>query len=419
MKKLAIFLALGLFLYGCCNSVTPEAQACSDGTPSDSCSATPPTYCSNGELVSKASLCGCGSGYDAVGDYCMPHVNKCDDGTLYSLCAKTKPKYCDNGVLVDNAPICGCPAGQGMNGSACSIMPPINYSTTYENAEPYYSEYCDKINPYDLSVREAAADAIRNDSGSYSFNQLFDIYDWVQTNIMYQNVPLGGIPYPASETLATKSGDCKNQAVLIVSMIRAISGTAKVVADPDCKHAYALVHFGPPGMNMSPFTQAVARHYGPDVTINYITAENGTWVIFDPAGGRYPGNTLPDCSINNRTVYFMTSCLDCANEYPNSPYTFGDKCYPKCPSWTITANQHACTSCRAGYHSCNNECVACEAGLYLGVNCKCYRTCPSGTIATENYTCVACQAGYQSCNNQCLSCQPGRYLGDDCMCHRY
>ncbi|MDD5340611.1 MAG: transglutaminase-like domain-containing protein [Candidatus ainarchaeum sp.] len=420
MQKLTVLLmALGLFLYGCCGPITPETQDCSDGTPSGSCASSPPLYCSDGELIQKASLCGCGAGYDVLGDSCMPHVDKCDDGTLYNLCAKTKPKYCDNGVLIDNASICGCPAGQGPNGSICSIMPPINYSTIYENTEPYYGEYCDKINPYDLSVRQAAADAIRNDSGAYSITQLFDIYDWVKANIMYQNVPLGGIPYPASETLVTKSGDCKNQAVLMVSMIRAISGIAKVVADPDCRHAYTIVRIGPPGMDMSPFTQAVARHYNPDITINYITAENGTWVIFDPAGGRYPGNTLPECSAGNRTVYFMTSCLDCANQYPNKPYTFGNSCYSKCPSGTITANQHACTSCREGYHSCDNECVSCTPGRYLGVDCMCYESCPYGTIAADDYTCKACQPGYQSCDNQCLRCPPGDYLGADCMCYRY
>lgn len=353
-----------------------------------------------------------------LGDSCIPHVDKCDDGTLYNLCARAKPKYCDNGVLVDNASMCGCPTGQRINGSTCSVIPPVNYAAIFEDTEPYYSTFCGKINPYDLAVRQAAADAIRNDSGAYSISQLFDIYDWVKKNIMYQNVPLAGIPYPASDTLVTRSGDCKNQAVLIASMIQAISGTAKVVADPACRHAYAIVHFGPLGMNMSPVTQAVARHYGSDVTINYITDENGTWVIFDPAGGVYPGNTLPDCS-GDRTVFLMTSCLDCANKYPNSPYTLGDKCYSKCPSGTIAANQYVCTPCQAGYHSCNNQCLRCPAGNYISTDCMCYQTCPSGTVATNDYTCVSCPAGYESCGNRCLTCPRGNYLGDDCMCYRY
>jgi hypothetical protein len=298
-------------------------------------------------------------------------------------------------------------------------MPPIKYTTSYENSEPYYSTFCDRINPYDLSVREAAADAIRNHSGAYSITQLFDIYDWVKENIMYQNVPLAGIPYPASETLTTKSGDCKNQAVLMASMIVAVGGTAKVVADPACKHAYTLVHFGPSGMKLDSVKQAVARHYGSDVTINYISDETSTWVIFDPAGGRYPGNTLPECTGDNRTVYMVSSCLNCANQYSNMPYTYGDKCYSKCPARTIAANQYVCTACQAGYHVCNNQCLTCPPGQYISVDCMCYRTCPSGTISGEDYTCTTCPAGYQSCGNRCLSCPPGDYLGRDCLCYRY
>ena len=60
---------------------------------------------------------------------------------------------------------------------------------SYENTEPYYSSYCDKIDPYDINVRTAASDAIRNHSGEYSVDQLLDIYDWVKENIEYHTVP--------------------------------------------------------------------------------------------------------------------------------------------------------------------------------------------------------------------------------------
>lgn len=420
MKVLPVLLIIvSLSLFGCCAfPIIIKTMSCTDGTEHDSCSATQPLYCSNGELTQNASLCGCGAGYDMAGDSCIPHVDTCDDGTIYGLCATTKPKYCDNGTLVDDASICGCPAGQLINGSICSIIPPVKYTKFFEDTAPYYGSYCDKINPYDLAVRQAAADAIRNDSGAYSISQLFDIYDWVHKNIIYQNVPLGGIPYPASDTLVTKSGDCKNQAVLIASMIVAISGKAKVVADPLCEHAYAIVYFGPPGTNLSSFKQAVAKHYGSDVVINYITDANGTWVIFDPAGGFYPGNTLPDCT-GNRTVFLMTSCMDCANKYYDSPYTSSGKCYSKCPSGTIAVNQYACSACQAGYHACNNQCLSCPSGDYISEDCMCYRTCPSGTITAADYTCAPCPSGYQSCGNRCLSCPPGDYLGSDCMCYRY
>ncbi|MDO8554624.1 MAG: transglutaminase-like domain-containing protein [Candidatus Micrarchaeota archaeon] len=301
---------------------------------------------------------------------------RCTDGTAYGTCSYNQPQFCNLGYLVNDTVHCGCPEGQVVHGTTCGFprpvkeMPRYNF-TFYENTEPYLSAYCTKIDPYDLSVRKAAADAIRKDPGSYSFDQLFDIYDWVKENIIYQNVPLAGIPYPSSETLITKSGDCKNQAVLIASMVNSIGGTSKVVADPACVHAYAIVYFGST-KDLSSFTNAVTNHYGSDVSINYFTLEDGIWVIFDPAGGSYPGDTLPACS-GDRTAYFITSCLDCANTYPNEPYTFDNKCYSQCPSGTIASSEYVCASCQEGYYSCNNECLACPSGYYLATNCRCYR----------------------------------------------
>ena len=366
-------IILGLFMAGCiCPDFYPPEQKCSDGTDYGYCSNQKPLSCQSGQLISDASACGCPGGYDMSGNSCILHVDTCIDGTMEGVCSLTLPKYCSNGVLIDDASACGCPGGQVMNGSGCSL--PVSYNfTSYENAEPYYHTYCDKIDPYNLNVRKAAADAIRNDPGSYSHSQLFDIYDWVKQNIIYQNVPLAGIPYPPSETLTTGSGDCKNQAVLIASMIGAIGGKAKVVADPSCKHAYALVYFGKSKSDVSAFTQAVAKHYGSNAAVNYITSADGIWVIFDPAGGNYPGNTLLECS-GNRTVYYMTGCLECSNQYPNSPYTFNGKCYTQCPSGTVSANQYACRPCSQGSYSCNNQCLTCPSGHYMATDCMCYQS---------------------------------------------
>ena len=247
---------------------------------------------------------------------------------------------------------------------------------SYENKEPYYSSYCDKINPYDLNVRKVASDAIRNHPGAYSIDgidQLLDIYDWVKSNINYQSVPLNQyVPYPPAETLAIKSGDCKNQAVLIASMIESIGGTAKVIENPGCAHSYAIVYFTKPGSDMTSYVQTISNHYGGVyVYVRWYIDNQGIWVIVDPAGGRYPGDTLPECW-NSNSVYTVTSCLDCVNQYPNKPYTFGDKCYAQCPSGTISVNNYACVSCPEGYYSFNNQCVTCPAGYYLATNGRCY-----------------------------------------------
>lgn len=213
--------------------------------------------------------------------------------------------------------------------------------TYYENYAPYSKYYCDKIDPYDLTVRMAASDAIKNHPGGYSINQLFDIYDWIKLNIAYQNVPLSGIPYSPEETLATKSGDCKNQAVLITSMIKAIGGNAKVVLNSYCQHSYAMVYLGTSFQSLDYFTKAVSDHYGKNIQMNYFTYDTGIWTIFDPAGGKYPGNTLAECSAS-KNIYLVTSCLGCINQNKNYPYTYNDECYSRCPSGTLAINDYAC-----------------------------------------------------------------------------
>ncbi|MCX6776300.1 MAG: zinc-ribbon domain-containing protein [Candidatus Micrarchaeota archaeon] len=300
-----------------------------------------------------------------------------------------------------------CPNGCS-NGSCNSPKPlepelsQIYISVSHENEDPYYGSYCDKINPYDLSVREAVSEAIKKHPGRYSVDQLFDIFDWVKANIEYQNVPLGGIPYPASETLATKSGDCKNQAVLVTSMVRAIGGTAKVVADSGCSHAYAIVHVGSSEVELSNLSRAIASHYGSNSSVDYFRYNNGTvnylvynnsiWVIFDTAGGNYLGSTLKNCS-GNRTLNMITSCLDCVNSYPNKPYTFNDKCYSQCPSGAVTANQYACKPCPAGYQSYNDQCLKCQTGWILGTDGLCHEPCGGPT--------TYCPAGDYCSNGRC------------------
>ena len=373
--------ATGLCVQGVCARPTK----CSDGTPIDSCSGTKPNYCnSQGELSENAQLCGCPDNFifDKSSNSCISST--CSDGTVVGACSNSdKGKICNSDRVLKSDPLtCGCPAGQKLNGSSCIAPQAIQninlYDfTSYENGEPYYSTFCDKIDPLDLNVRQAASDAIRNDPGSYSsvgIRQLFDIYDWVKANVIYQTVPLAGIPYPPSQTLSTRSGDCKNQAVLIASMVEAIGGTAKVVVEPACHHAYTIVYYGESGRDMDSFVQAVSNHYGKGVTVSYFTHDNGYWIIFDPAGGTYPGDTLPECK-TSADRYYIQSCLSCGQQYVNSPYTYNGKCYSQCPSGTFSQNQHSCEPCPAGSYSWNNKCLTCDSGYVLGEDGRCYPQC--------------------------------------------
>ncbi|MCX6770144.1 MAG: transglutaminase-like domain-containing protein [Candidatus Micrarchaeota archaeon] len=167
--------------------------------------------------------------------------------------------------------------------------------------------YCDKFDERDLAVRQAAAAAISKHPGTFSINQLLDIYDYVHSNVFYQNVPLDmWPPYYPNQTLATKSGDCKNQAVLIASMVEAIGGSARVLLVPDCEHAFAEVYLGT-DIDTSIISGAIGSHYNTNGKgVNYHTnrnADNKTdyWFIFDTAGGSFPGQTIPECLKANYT----------------------------------------------------------------------------------------------------------------------
>ena len=187
--------------------------------------------------------------------------------------------------------------------------------------------YCDKFDETDLSVRQAAAQAISKDPGEFSVNQLLDIYDWVHANVFYQNVPLDmWPPYYPNQTLATKSGDCKNQAVLIASMVEAIGGSARVLIIPDCHHAFPEVYMGT-DINSTVISSAIGSHYNTNGEgVTYHTSRNSNnqtdyWFIFDTAGGSYPGQTIPECFKANQT-FVIQDCSRPLDEL-NPPTTQG------------------------------------------------------------------------------------------------
>jgi hypothetical protein len=334
------------------------------------------------------------NGGGAVGpDPCANVVcnNYCTGATSYSngVCVLGQCVYSNS----------SCQFGCG-NGSCLSPAPAISqinisFANSSEN-ESNYLAYCDKIDPYDLSVREAAAEAIKKHPGPYnwSFNQLFDIYDWVRVNIEYQNVAFAGIPYKPSETLTTKTGDCKNQAVLAVSMIRAVGGKADVIVDYACGHTYAIAYVGPSEGYITNFSQAVANRYNYSTPkVNYIEYDNGTWAVIDTTGGYYPGDMLKECT-GNRTVDIETGCLDCVNMFPKMPYTYNGYCYSLCPSGTFAPSQYTCEPCPEGYDSFNNTCLKkCQTGEIRGGDGVCYQTCGSPT--------TFCLSGHYCYNGHC------------------
>jgi hypothetical protein len=75
-----------------------DTDSCLEWSSITACSAN--TICQNGNCVSQ----------------------KCSDGTSYSQCSTSKPKYCEDGNLVDRASLCGCPQNYKIDNEKCSSL---------------------------------------------------------------------------------------------------------------------------------------------------------------------------------------------------------------------------------------------------------------------------------------------------------
>ncbi|VVC04419.1 Transglutaminase-like superfamily protein [Candidatus Bilamarchaeum dharawalense] len=209
--------------------------------------------------------------------------------------------------------------------------------------------YCDKFNPTDMEVRKAASQAISKHPGAFSINQILDVYDWVHSNVFYQNVPISmWPPYYPNETLKTGSGDCKNQAVLIASMIEAIGGSARVLYIPECRHAFAEVYVGDDA-DTDALNNAVWAHYpqASDKEIHWHTSKNANdetenWFILDTAGGWFPGDTILDC-LNASQTFALRDCE--GTEELNAPEIRGTEYGPN-----IRVNDSQVIQPGWGYH---------------------------------------------------------------------
>ncbi|NYZ79086.1 transglutaminase domain-containing protein, partial [Candidatus Micrarchaeota archaeon] len=251
----------------------------------------------------------------------------CQDGTVV-----TNPSDCPR-------PLVQCPDGsKAASKSECPALElnkpgwyTCNDKENYSPCKEFLTVYCDKFDSSDIIVREAASEAISNHPGEFSVNQLLDIYDWVHTNVFYQNVPVNLTyqPYYPNETIRVGSGDCKNQAVVIASMVGAIGGTARVLLIPGCSHAFAEVYLGN-GTDLNVTKNAVWAHYpqaaGQTVNWHYDNTSNETWFIFDTAGGNFPGQTIKECLNASQTF----AIYDCQNMGKlNAPVVYGTAYGPK------------------------------------------------------------------------------------------
>jgi hypothetical protein len=324
-------------LAGCCNIINPECNppyirqgfACCLDEDGNSICDSDEYVCGNGDVVTDPDLC--------------PEPYECGDGTAVYDPAECPPPavQCRDGTMVYREDECR---------EGPDIEAPGYYSCNKRNSSwpcSAYIEYCERFTPTDIAVRGAAAEAISRHPGAYSVNQLIDIYDWTKKNVFYQNVPLDmGMPYSPSETLRTKSGDCKNQAVLVASMIEAVGGSAEVLIVPDCKHAFPLAYLGNES-NKDIFMKAVRSHYPAAAnqtlhTYKSTDEDNVTvhWVLMDTAGAHYPGDTIDGCLNGTQTFEIKKCAFDGELNAPETarteygPWVLVDETKIISPGWT-------------------------------------------------------------------------------------
>lgn len=116
-----------------CIPVPVTGQACSDGTPSGSCSISARSLkCQNGLLTASAVSCGCPLGFEPQGEQCVqpgPTKTSCSDTTSVNSCSGFKPLFCNsNGHLLSDPARCGCPSVGGsqfvLRDGQCVQAPP-------------------------------------------------------------------------------------------------------------------------------------------------------------------------------------------------------------------------------------------------------------------------------------------------------
>jgi hypothetical protein len=74
-KKIILGISLGIFLLFSFGVFFFWERTCGDGTPYEQCSKNAPFFCERGELIPKASVCGCPEFFEVQGDSCFSNYS--------------------------------------------------------------------------------------------------------------------------------------------------------------------------------------------------------------------------------------------------------------------------------------------------------------------------------------------------------
>ena len=96
----------------------------------------------------------------------------------------------------------------------------------------WYSDLSSSLAKSDFEIKETVAELFKNKKGLTDLQKARTIYDFIEANVSYSNVPfMHGpiIPQKASRTLNTKLGDCKDVSTLFVAMCNEVGLKANLI----------------------------------------------------------------------------------------------------------------------------------------------------------------------------------------------
>ena len=196
----------------------------------------------------------------------------------------------------------GLPNGMWFDSGSTSISreAQVIVATSSTNFSTYHNspKYFDKINKLvDFSITAAVAQEIKDRfPGEYSMMQIVGAYEWVRRNIQYVT-DAEDYWQSANETLSMKTGDCEDQAILLVSLIGELGGNGRVNVIEG--HAFPTVFVGKNASVLPDIRDAVASYYWVNATslhLTYFSDESGIWLVIDSVGVPYAGG-LPSLSV--------------------------------------------------------------------------------------------------------------------------
>ncbi len=187
--------------------------------------------------------------------------------------------------------------------------PNPNISGNLSNNELFKlrQDICSKIDPLNPQIRNTAASIAGASPGEWGVNQLVELYLWMKENIHYVSDPARQEYFAsATETLKDKAGDCEDQAMLASSLINSVGGTSKVVFAYSCSHAFASVFISASEEEFNAVEKTIADIYWRKEIFDLSSQsmfgykdDQGYWLIVDPAGGYYLGDTYAGCRAVN------------------------------------------------------------------------------------------------------------------------